>query len=123
MAQAADAAVLAQHQGQGQPVAPVFSLTPTLLGNGNTFLDWTKPENQKLYKKSTEKLNMVFKGNSGQIILLAQAKQNLAEKLGFEQAIMKIPNGDNVNRHLINSHGLLSYQNIEDWSNANIVNQ
>ena len=112
MAQAADAAALAQHQGQGQSVAPIFLLTPALLGNGNTFLDLTKPENQKLYKKSIKKLNMVFEGNSGQIILLTQATPNPAEQLGFTQTIMKIQNGDNVNRHLIDSHGLLSYQNI-----------
>ena len=66
---------------------------------------------------------MVFEGKSDQIILLAQATQNWAEQLGFEQTIVDIPYGDNVNSHLIDAHWLLSYQNIEYWANANIVNQ
>ena len=109
MAQAADAAALAQQQGQGQPAAPIFALTPALIGNWNIFLDWEKPENQKLYNKAIEKLNMVFEGKSDQIIILAQATQNWAEQLGFEQTIADIPYGDNVNSHLIDAHWLLSY--------------
>ena len=65
---------------------------------------------------------MVFKGKSNQIILIAQATQNQAEQLGFKQTIMNIPDGENVKIHLINAHELLSYQKIEDWANANIVN-
>ena len=123
MAQDADAAVLSHQQGQRQPAAPVFALTSTLLGNGNKSLDWSKPENQKLYNNAIEKLNMSSERKSDHIILLAQATQNQAEKLGFNQTIMNIPDGDNVNRHLIDAHRLLSYQNIEDWANVNIVNQ
>ena len=125
MAQSTEAAALAhqQGQGQGQRAALVFELPPVLLGNRNTFLDWAKPDNQKLYKKSIEKLNMVFKGKSNQIILLYQATQNQSGQLGFEQTIVNILDRDNVNRHLIYAHGLLSYHNIQDWANANIVNQ
>ena len=66
---------------------------------------------------------MVFKGKYDQIILLAQAKQNSSEKLGFEKTSMNITNTKNVNRHMINAYGLISYQGIEYSANMNISNQ
>ena len=39
MAQAANADALAHQLGKGKPAAPVFALTPALIGNGNKFLD------------------------------------------------------------------------------------
>ena len=52
---------------------------------------------------------MVFKGKSDHIILLAQDTQNRDEQLCFDQTIMNITDRDNVNIHLIYTHGLLSY--------------
>ena len=36
---------------------------------------------------------------------------------------MNIPDANNINRHIVSSHGLLSYQYIEDIANVSIVNQ
>ena len=47
-------------QVNNPPAAPVFTLTPALLNTG--FLDWTKPENNKLYTKAIEKLDFKFEG-------------------------------------------------------------
>ena len=57
---------------------------------------------------------MLFKGKYNHIILLSQVTQNRSEQLGYEKTIMKKTEDNNVNRRMINVHGLLSYQDIED---------
>jgi len=103
------------------PAAPVFALTPALLNTG--FLDWTKPENVKLYTKAIEKLDFKFEGKPDQVILLAQATQNRAELYGFDRTVINIPDADGTMRHLIIEHGLLSYEDTRIWAITNVVAQ
>ena len=85
---------------RAQRAAPVFALTPALLNTG--FLDWTKPENVKLYTKAIEKLGFKFKGKPDQVILvLVQATQNRAELYGLDRTVINIPDADGTMRNLI----------------------
>jgi len=108
-------------QVNNPPAAPVFALTPALLITG--FLDWTKPENVKLYTKAIEKLDFKFEGTSDQVILLAQATQNRVELYGFDRTVINIPDAEGTMRNLITEHGLLSYEDIRIWAITNAVGQ
>lgn len=101
--------------------APVFALTPALVGQG--FLDWTKHGNSKLHQKAIEKLSIKFEGKADQILLLGNEMTNKANQMGFERTIMNIPDENGTNRNLIKEHGLLSYPAIETWATANIIGQ
>ena len=101
--------------------APVFALTPALVGQG--FLDWTKHGNRKLHQKAIEKLSINFEGKADQILLLGNEMTNKANQMGFDRTIMHIPDENGINRNLIKEHGLLSYQAIEMWATTNVIGQ
>ena len=118
------AAVAAAIAASATPrTAPIFAVTPALIGNRTVFLDWSKAENTKLYHKAVEKLSVTFGGKGDQVLLLNQSLKDRAAQCGWDTTILTIPDSDNVNRNIISEHGLITYENIRDWANVNIIGQ
>ena len=118
------AAVVAAIAASATPrTAPIFAVTPALIVNGTVFLDWSKAENTKLYHKAVEKLSVTFGGKGDQVLLLHQSLKDRAAQCGWDTTILTIPDSDAIDRNIISEHGLITYENIRDWANANIIGQ
>ena len=118
------AAVVAAIAASATPqTAPIFAVTPALIGNWTEFLDWSKAENTKLYHKAVEKLSVTFGGKGDQVLLLHQSLKDRAAQCGWDTTILTIPDSDAIDRNIISEHGLITYENIRDWANAYIIGQ